>query len=95
MLMNPTRSHSAELTDAEITVRARELWHARGCPSGQDDEIWFEARRLLDLERTWRSPTSGTTRDGSVKIDDEALAERLDDFGDPGNRSVTSADRPT
>ncbi len=31
----------------EVAVRAREIWEARGCPSGQDLEIWFAAESEL------------------------------------------------
>ena len=90
-------SLSSGISHAEISVRARDLWYARGCPTGLDDEIWLEAERQLQLERTGRR-TARAQRSSSaqaVDIDDEALNERLNDFGDPGSRSVTSADRPT
>jgi hypothetical protein len=31
----------------EISQRARTLWQERGQPSGQDDDIWFQAEREL------------------------------------------------
>lgn len=30
-----------------ISERARDIWNARGCPSGCDDEIWYQAEREL------------------------------------------------
>ena len=30
-----------------VAARAREIWEARGCPSGQDLEIWFAAEGEL------------------------------------------------
>jgi hypothetical protein len=30
-----------------ISERARQIWNSRGCPSGLDEEIWFEAERQL------------------------------------------------
>jgi len=34
-------------TKAEIVVEAEGLWRQRGCPAGQDVEIWLEAERQL------------------------------------------------
>jgi len=89
-------SISSGISHAEISVRARDLWYARGCPTGLDDEIWLEAEHQLQLERVKRgTPPQRSSSAKGVDIDDEALNERLDDFGDPGSRSVTSVDRPT
>jgi len=30
-----------------VAARAREIWEARGCPSGRDLEIWFAAEGEL------------------------------------------------
>jgi hypothetical protein len=83
-----------ELTHNEIAARARSLWTARGCPTGCDDEIWLDAERQLTAER--RGSSRGRNRSGSsvanLDIDEDALADRLDDFGDPGSRSATSLD---
>ena len=77
-----------------IAARAREIWHARHCPIGQDEEIWFEAERQLAAEQTTRPvlPTRRRSTTGEVDIDERELADRLDDFGDAGNRSPTSLD---
>ena len=37
----PLPSHAA------VAARAREIWEARGCPSGLDLEIWFAAEGEL------------------------------------------------
>jgi hypothetical protein len=34
-------------THDEIAQQAHELWQDRGCPDGQDTEIWLEAERQL------------------------------------------------
>jgi hypothetical protein len=34
-------------THDEISERARKLWEAKGCPAGQDEEIWLEAEAQL------------------------------------------------
>jgi hypothetical protein len=41
-----------------VSERAREIWHARGCPEGRDTEIWFEAERLLTDAATAPALTS-------------------------------------
>ena len=47
----------------EISALARSLWEKRGCPSGQDDQIWLEAERRLrngesdrDEEKSFADP---------------------------------------
>jgi hypothetical protein len=37
----------AHVTHEQIQDKAREIWHARGCPVGQDLEIWLEAEKAL------------------------------------------------
>jgi len=77
-----------------IAARAREIWHARNCPIGQDEEIWFEAERQLAAEVPTRSAPVTRRRSGTgdIDIDERELSDRLDDFGDPGTRSATSVD---
>lgn len=42
--MNPNApSHDS------VTQRAQQIWRERGCPSGQDTEIWLEAERQLAM----------------------------------------------
>ena len=42
------RSSSSRIAD-ELSIRARayELWVARGCPEGSDQEDWFTAEQEL------------------------------------------------
>ena len=50
--MNPTPSTGSSVRPSheQISERARTLWQQRGQPSGQDDEIWFEAERQVAEE---------------------------------------------
>jgi Protein of unknown function (DUF2934) len=42
--MNPNSpSHES------VTQRAQQIWRDRGCPSGQDTQIWLEAERQLAM----------------------------------------------
>jgi regulation of enolase protein 1 (concanavalin A-like superfamily) len=43
------------VTEAEISARAYELWHERGCPIGSAEEDWFKAEFEL---RGGRAKTS-------------------------------------
>ena len=38
------------LTHAQIAARAREIWQAKGCKSGQDLQNWHEAEAQLKAE---------------------------------------------
>jgi hypothetical protein len=38
------------LSHEQIAERAREIWEQRGCPYGQDREIWLEAEEQLKHE---------------------------------------------
>lgn len=50
-------------THDAITLRAQEIWNARGAPHGADDEIWLEAERQLATEaRETTADFSGETR---------------------------------
>ena len=93
--MNPS-STWIEPTHNEISARAREIWYARNCPVGRDEEIWFEAERQLVAERRARTtPPVATTKRHSnqpVDIDERELEDTLDDFGEPARRSPTSVD---
>jgi hypothetical protein len=40
-------SSSASPSDTSIAALAYELWLARGCPIGSDQEDWFRAESLL------------------------------------------------
>ena len=37
-------------THKQIEDRAREIWHRKGCPSGQDEQNWVEAEAQLKKE---------------------------------------------
>lgn len=34
-------------THEEIAKRAEEIYHQKGCPQGQDEQIWLQAEREL------------------------------------------------
>ncbi len=96
---HPTESNRA-YHDA-ISQRARQIWHDRGCPEGQDVEIWLEAERDLVGRGVVRpAPPEPATprraqRRGQVaadEIDERELADRLADFGPGADRSATSLD---
>jgi DUF2934 family protein len=80
-------------TTTDIERRAREIWLARGSPVGQDLEIWLEAERQLrpiTHPNVVRRHPSGLRR--ADDVDEDKLAERLDEFGEPDRRSPTSLD---
>ena len=35
------------VTHDQIQAKAQEIWHSRGCPTGQDLQIWLEAEKAL------------------------------------------------
>jgi hypothetical protein len=37
-------------THEQVARRAREIWEQRGCPPGQDEQIWLEAEMQLKRE---------------------------------------------
>ena len=37
-------------TREQIAIRARVIWEKRGCPRGQDEQIWLEAEKQLKEE---------------------------------------------
>jgi hypothetical protein len=39
--------HSPDVDESLIADRAYELWQARGCPAGSDQEDWFNAEEEL------------------------------------------------
>jgi hypothetical protein len=45
---------TVSLTHEQIAERAKSIWRKKGCPSGQDQKIWYEAeaqlKRELDIE---------------------------------------------
>lgn len=48
-------------TEAEISARAYECWHQRGCPCGTPEEDWRRAEEELRLERA-RTRATRTAR---------------------------------
>lgn len=44
---SPTSAADTPPTQDQIARRAREIWHARGHPLGQDLDIWLEAEREM------------------------------------------------
>lgn len=91
--MDHTSSSTRELSHDATAARAREIWYARNCPTGQDEEIWLEAERQLAAERQARAGSKSKTESGTaVDIDQKELADRLDDFGEARPRSATSID---
>lgn len=49
----------SELDEAELRLKAFELWQARGCPVGSPEEDWFRAQSLLKAQKTEASPMPG------------------------------------
>jgi len=49
--IGPTKSNPVpELTHDAIAKRAREIWQARGCLPGYDEQNWLEAEAQLKAE---------------------------------------------
>lgn len=44
-------SNQIQLSDAEIAVRAFQLWMQRGCPDSDPQQDWYLARAQLQRER--------------------------------------------
>ena len=45
------RSHTSPVpTRKQIEDRAKEIWHRKGCPCGQDEQNWLEAEAQLKKE---------------------------------------------
>jgi len=42
IVKNPAHEH--------IAARAKAIWESKGCPSGQDEQIWCEAESQLRAE---------------------------------------------
>ena len=41
------RKASALISETAVAERAHQLWQARGCPNGSDQEDWFQAEKEL------------------------------------------------
>lgn len=49
------KAKEVEPSEAEISVRAHELWQRRGCPVGDPLQDWYAARIQLQRERATRA----------------------------------------
>jgi hypothetical protein len=56
----------APVTHEQIAALAHAIWVDRGCPTGSDQDHWFEAKRQLDAQ---------------AMIDDRALDPATSDAG--------------
>jgi hypothetical protein len=94
LAMNTSFRSSPVISHDAITARARDIWLSRNRPIGMDEEIWFEAERQLAAElRARTGPVSNKrTPKVAVDIDEQALADRLADFGEAASRGPTSID---
>ena len=64
-------------THDEIAQCARDIWHERHCPSGCDDEIWFEAEaKLKDRSARSASGSHGAAEQKSPAPSPDDLAAR-------------------
>jgi hypothetical protein len=52
-------------SDAEVSARAYQCWHERGCPHGTPEEDWRRAKEELRLERA-RARAPRTVRSASA-----------------------------
>jgi hypothetical protein len=50
-LFKPARRERPAPSREEIGARAYEIWRARGCEDGHDQEYWFEAERELQRDQ--------------------------------------------
>jgi len=57
-------------TEQEIAHRAREIWHTRGKPTGQDTQIWLEAEQQLRTPVAANNAPSATEGRGNGKTQD-------------------------
>jgi len=52
-------------TREEISLRAWSIWQAHGCPTGRDEEFWFEAERELTTPTSADNVPSATDGRGN------------------------------
>jgi Protein of unknown function (DUF2934) len=50
-----------------ISERAHRLWEARGRPTGEDEQIWLEAERLIRTEQSAAPQSARDPVDNSVR----------------------------
>ncbi|MFY9924847.1 MAG: DUF2934 domain-containing protein [Opitutaceae bacterium] len=82
-------------THLEIAAEAEVLWRQRGCPSGQDNEIWLEAERQLHrVARLAKDEADiGALSDPLSRLDsksDDVMGELEELFPSPTGKSATS-----
>jgi hypothetical protein len=58
-------------THDEIALHAQHLWQDRGCPAGIDTEIWLEAERQLNGNKS----TNPTAARASAEMAAESVVE--------------------
>lgn len=59
------------ITHEKISLKARQLWQNRGCPSDHDTEIWLEAERELNAapaDKTSPGQDSAATDDAAPQL---------------------------
>jgi hypothetical protein len=44
------KNQPVTLNHEQVAERAKAIWKQRGCPSGQDEQNWFEAEKQLKME---------------------------------------------
>lgn len=65
-------------THEEIARRAKHLWQDRGCPQGQDDEIWLQAEnQLTNQPFDEPGPSSGVSVE---RVKAETAAESMVEY---------------
>jgi len=66
--VNKTRTGALVPGRQEISVRAYELWNARGRPDGSPDEDWLQAEADLMQEAALHAPMKGVMKErGTVE----------------------------
>ena len=63
----------------DVSLRAREIWMARGEPEGCDEEIWYEAERQIAAETRAGMPPL-EKRGIPVPPNESPLEERVDEL---------------
>ncbi len=75
-----------------ISERAHRLWHDRGCPEGQDVEIWLDAERELVREGAIPPAPPPRRKLAADEIDERELSDRLNDITGSASGATTSLD---
>ena len=79
--LSPSNTHARFApSHGEIATQAEALWRKKGCPYGQDDEIWLEAE--------WQLLAGGDQR---PSFNSDAVMAELDGrFPESAGRATTS-----